>query len=390
MNLLATPVALKSVVRALYYAARMRRSPLQRSGELPLRAVYISPAYFSDDSLIGGGERYATDLAAATAEYMEATLVSFGSERKSLKQGKLRIEVYPALRWMDGLNYDPLNYSFLRELVSADVVHCIQYRLTVTNLAILAGYALGKPVFVTDVGGVGVHFGGSFPIADFVERFLPISSFSATLLPSNQQSAPIYGGVKANMLGKPDVECARGSVLFVGRLLPHKGINFLIEAVREDMPLEIIGRVHDKNYFELLKQLSRGKQVRFITDASDEDLADAYQRALVTVLPSVYEDVYGTKYTMPELLGLVILEGMACGTPAICSDVGAMSEIVTDGVTGFVVPPNDPVAIRQRLELLFGDPGRAARMGAAGQERVRAEFTWDAVALRCLSEYRIQ
>jgi glycosyltransferase involved in cell wall biosynthesis len=79
---------------------------------------------------------------------------------------------------------------------------------------------------------------------------------------------------------------------------------------------------------------------------------------------------------------------MACGTPVIVSDVASLPEVVEDCVTGFLVPPNDPVRIRERISLLRSDPGMAAEMGRRGRERVLERFTWDAVAQRCLAAYR--
>jgi glycosyltransferase involved in cell wall biosynthesis len=64
-----------------------------------------------------------------------------------------------------------------------------------------------------------------------------------------------------------------------------------------------------------------------------------------------------------------------------------MPEVVEDGVTGFVVPPNDPAAIGERLAWLAAHPDRAAVMGVAGRERVLRHFTWDAVVSRCLAAY---
>jgi glycosyltransferase involved in cell wall biosynthesis len=81
------------------------------------------------------------------------------------------------------------------------------------------------------------------------------------------------------------------------------------------------------------------------------------------------------------------MEAMACGTPVVVSDVGAMSEVVVDGVTGFLVPPNDPAALRDRIRRLLGDPGLAARLGAAARRRIVEKFTWEAVAERCLAAY---
>ena len=91
-----------------------------------------------------------------------------------------------------------------------------------------------------------------------------------------------------------------------------------------------------------------------------------YRRALCVVLPSVYRTPAG-ETKVPELLGQTLLEGMACGAAAICTDVASMPEVVEDGVTGFVVPPNDPAAIGERLAWLARHRERAAVMGAAGR-----------------------
>jgi glycosyltransferase involved in cell wall biosynthesis len=106
------------------------------------------------------------------------------------------------------------------------------------------------------------------------------------------------------------------------------------------------------------------------------------------VLPSVYRTVYGDELITPELLGQTLLEGMACGLPAICTDVGPMPEVVSDGVTGFVVPPNDAAALREKLAWLGEHPREAAEMGRKGRQRVEERFTWPQVVGRCLEVYR--
>jgi len=176
-------------------------------------------------------------------------------------------------------------------------------------------------------------------------------------------------------------------VLFVGRLLPHKGIDHLIKAVDNTMELRIIGRAYDPLYFGYLNWLAQGKNVTFKTELDDAELPGEYASATVTVLPSVYRSDNGDVYQQPELLGLTLLESMACGTPAICSDVGAMPEVVQDGLTGFVVPPSDPVRLGDKLRLLLADPEQAARLGEAGRQRVLDYFTWDKTAERCLQAY---
>ena len=78
-----------------------------------------------------------------------------------------------------------------------------------------------------------------------------------------------------------------------------------------------------------------------------------------------------------------IMEYMACGLPVVASDSGGNRELVRDEVTGFVVPPRDPRALAARLRRLRDDPGLRAELGAAGQRRVRTEFTLE----RMVGEY---
>jgi glycosyltransferase involved in cell wall biosynthesis len=90
---------------------------------------------------------------------------------------------------------------------------------------------------------------------------------------------------------------------------------------------------------------------------------------------------------VPELLGQTLLEGMACGTPAICTNVASMPEVVEDGSTGFVVPPNDPSALREKLCWLREHSAEVNALGRAGRQRVLERFTWNNVVARCLDEY---
>ena len=66
---------------------------------------------------------------------------------------------------------------------------------------------------------------------------------------------------------------------------------------------------------------------------------------------------------------------MACGLPVVCADSGGCRELVSDGQTGFVIPPRDPVALAARLAWLREHPETCRSMGAAGRARVETEFT---------------
>jgi starch synthase len=106
------------------------------------------------------------------------------------------------------------------------------------------------------------------------------------------------------------------------------------------------------------------------------DIIQLLTHALAFVCPSVYEP-----------LGIVNLEAMACATAVVASRVGGIPEVVDAGVTGLLVPPDDPASLADALNLLLRDPGRAAAMGLAGRKRAVTEFSWDTVAAQTAALY---
>jgi glycosyltransferase involved in cell wall biosynthesis len=274
-------------------------------------------------------------------------------------------------------------------LRKADVVHCHQQHVVASSLAALVCKLSGRRVFVSELGGGGWDISAYISTDRWYHGHLHISEYSRKIY--GQAGKPwahvILGGVDTEKFS-PDEEVERdGTALFVGRLLPHKGVNDLLRAVSPDMPLELIGQAYDARFLEDLKQLAQGKRVVFRHDCDDAALVQAYRRALCVVLPSVYRTMYGAVSDVPELLGQTLLEGMACATPAVCTDVAGMPEVVEDGVTGFVVPAHDASALGEKLRWLREHPSEAKIMGQAARRRVLEKFTWGKVVGRCLEIY---
>jgi glycosyltransferase involved in cell wall biosynthesis len=153
------------------------------------------------------------------------------------------------------------------------------------------------------------------------------------------------------------------------------------------MPLDVVGPVNNAAYLDALTTQAAGKRVTFRHALDDAALVNAYRRALCVVLPSVYRASDGSETKVPELLGQTLLEAMACGTPAICTNVASMPEIVEDGRTGFIVSPGDRQALRERLQWLADHPAEGSAMGAAGRRAVTERFQWPQVVQRCLDAY---
>jgi glycosyltransferase involved in cell wall biosynthesis len=173
-----------------------------------------------------------------------------------------------------------------------------------------------------------------------------------------------------------------GPVLFVGRLVERKGVALLVEALtlldRPGLLLEIVGEGPERSRLEALARTQGvADRVIFRGRVSSEELQASYARAAVCVLPAIYDSRGDT-----EGLGVVLLEAMNHGTPVIASRVGGIVDIVEDGSSGLLVPPNDSRALAQALQRVLDDPHLAQRLGDAGRRRLHERFSWEAITDR--------
>lgn len=354
------------------------------------RVLHVVPALFgSTDGIVGGAERYALELARFMATETPTTLVTFGERGRHETLGQLRIRVIGNPWYVRNQRTNPVSLALVSELRQADVVHCHQQHVLASSLAAVVCKFSRRKIFVSDLGGGGWDVSGYVSTDNWYDGHLHISEYSRKVYgqDANPRSHVISGGVDTEKFSPNEKVACNGTVLFVGRLLPHKGVNDLVEAVTPDLPLELIGHAADARFLADLKTLAKDKQVNFRHDCDDTDLVEAYRRALCVVLPSVYRSLYGEETRVPELLGQTLLEAMACGTPAICTDVASLPEVVENGVTGFVVPAHDAAALRQKLLWLKENPREAREMGRAARQRVLDKFTWPMVVRRCLEIY---
>jgi glycosyltransferase involved in cell wall biosynthesis len=359
--------------------SRMARRPAAE-------VTHVSPAPFGAGGIWGGGERFAFELAAAMSELVPTRFVTFGPTYQRRRYGRLTVRVLPA-RWrVFRGEVNPVSELLLPELARASVLHAHQWRSVVANLCVLAGDATGRGVFSTDLGGASRNYADDLPLWMLLHRFLAVSRFSAQMFPElASRTDVIYGGVDPDRFSPGKARRAR-QVVFVGRLLPHKGIDVLIRSIDGATPLLVIGRTYNPAFRIELERLARDKQVTFHDSATDADIVEAYRASRVAVLPSVYRTRHGVA-PYSELLGLVLLEAMSCGTPVVASDVGGIPEVVADGETGFIVPPGDCVALGDRIRELLDDDALWQSASAAARDHVLTNFTWRAVAERCLDAY---
>ena len=354
----------------------------------------MAPTAFGRQGIYGGGERYPLELARAVAAHTDCTLLTFGGQRSSHREpGGLRVEVLPAAAYLHGHPAHPVAPGLPRAVARFDVVHAHQLWAAPSRVAALTARTRRATVAVTDHGLLGRR---ARPLAHrLVDRFLTVSQYSADVLGVDPaKTTVIHGGVDPRRLS-PDPSRDRSGVLFVGRLTPHKGVDRLIEALPPGAELTVVGTSgHDPDppesgYGDRLRRLAAadGRRVRFLGAVTDEELVDLYRSAAVLVLPSVERTCYGKAIAVSELLGLTVIEAMACATPVVASRLGGLREVVRHGETGYLFTPGDVGELRGRLEELLANPCLARAMGDAARQLAVDRFTWDACARRCLEAY---
>ena len=206
-------------------------------------------------------------------------------------------------------------------------------------------------------------------------RYVETSPF---LAPLAARCTIIPYGIEAERFAAADpaqVELLRAQygpriILFVGQLRYYKGLEYLLAAMRQvEARLLVAGGDDPRRRAELealARSLGTAERVSFLGQPDDDALPALYQACDVFTLPASERS---------EAFGLVQLEAMAAGRPVVSCDVGTgVAWVNQDGLTGLVTPPRDAQKLAEALNRLLADPGLRARMGAAGQERVRQNF----------------
>ena len=252
-----------------------------------------------------------------------------------------------------------------------------------------------------------------------VDAVVAVSDHIAKLFRS---SFPSYGGLVATVYNGVDMDVFRPlergvknesadgpHLLFVGRVSPEKGVHTLIKSFKEiakhfpTAKLDIVGprislperflvglssdplvgelsRFYDapggSNYQDYLDQLIRQcgleNSVYLPGGLPHKQLVAKYRAADIVVNPS-----------LSESFGISVVEGMACGIPVVGTGVGGMLETIVDGVTGRIVPPEDPEALARAVIAILENRDMAARMASQGRQRAVEQFSWRARAQRC-------
>lgn len=204
---------------------------------------------------------------------------------------------------------------------------------------------------------------------------------------SGERIGIVHNGVDTDLF-RPST----GVVRVPGRIVttasadvPLKGLLFLIEALaklrteRDDAHLVVVGRAAERGAIAAgLERFGVRDHVTFEAGIGWDRLVELYREAQVAVVPSLYEG-----FSLPAI------EAMACATPLVTSDGGALPEVVgADGEAALVVPAGDAGALAGAVGTLLDDAALRSEIAAAGRMRVQERFTWKATAERTVEHYR--
>lgn len=174
---------------------------------------------------------------------------------------------------------------------------------------------------------------------------------------------------------KKAVDLAEDFILFVGELAPYKGVDLLIEAyqkVNAKAKLVLIGGKHPDYHYKSTEAIP------VIENAPYNVVMEAMSRCRFAVFPSIWADPCPT----------VAFEAMCQRKAVITSSIGGLKDIVVDGETGILVPPNDSDKLAEAISYLLERPQLASKMGAKGYQRFIENYTADVVISVIIDLYK--
>ncbi|WP_051477273.1 glycosyltransferase [Arthrobacter sp. Br18] len=195
--------------------------------------------------------------------------------------------------------------------------------------------------------------------------------------------------------GPAEARGASHRIVSVGRLVPRKGMDLVIRALRElkdighdDVELVIVGGPGSSAGLDGDPEAQRLRTLaRELGVADQVELRGQVQRGEMPALLRSADAVVCAPWYEP--FGIVPLEAMGCGVPVIAAAVGGLVDTVVDGRTGVHVPPQDPQAIARAVAEVLADPEWARGLGRNGNRRVRARYSWSRIAADTEKAYQL-
>jgi len=169
---------------------------------------------------------------------------------------------------------------------------------------------------------------------------------------------------------KTKYKIKENTILYVGRIHESKGLQYVIEAIKDiDARLVIVGKDagYKKELEKLIKKYGLNKRVLFVGPLTDKELINVYHASNFFVLFSEWEG-----------FGIVVIEAMAAGKPVIVSDRGSLPFLVKNEKNGYVVPFKNIKLLEEKIKFLLNNKDKARKIGEKGY-KVAKNYSWKSV-----------
>ena len=240
------------------------------------------------------------------------------------------------------------------------------------EIALAAGNKLTTRLLAACLQGSAAVTANSRHTADLVKK---ISNVEAEVIPYGA-TVRIEPEASTPASEQPDVPM----LLFSGRLIHRKGVQFLLRAMpkilaKRNVRLVVTGDGHNRTEWEALtRELGLTGQVEFAGFVSNERLGELFRSCAVYVHPAIYDDRGDT-----EGLGVVLIEALRNRKPVVASRVGGIGDVIKDERTGLLVPEKNPEAIAEAVLRILTDPVLARRLGEEGFAFATRYFDWESI-----------
>ena len=341
---------------------------------------------------IGGAEIATLNIATELAQRgHEVHVITIGDkELKGDNEGDfythyIQLGVAPEASLWGAISYAVKAFAQIRR-INPDIVHA--QRFYREGLAAFLAKVLLKKRYCIWCQGADIYLSWRFKgIASklFLKRVNAVISLTQNMKDkiheiSNRNAFVIPNGIDLSRFGglshqDTDTLAVNGerTILFVGRLHPLKGVNYLIEAmsaiIRKNpkVKLLLVGDGEERqNLGNLVIDQGLSKCVTFIGQIPNEKVSQYMAASDVFVLPSLSEG-----------FGVVNLEAMACGLPIVATNVGGIPEIVKDGENGFLVEPENSVEIAEKVLMLLENDDLRRQISQNNLHKIR-NYSWEA------------
>jgi glycosyltransferase involved in cell wall biosynthesis len=320
----------------------------------------------------------------------DVTVFTLGRKKspKTISENGYRVERFPIYFTVCGNSFAPgLIIELLKRKKSVDIIHAHSHLFFSTNVCVFIRILHSAPLIITNHGLISASAPkwlntlykktfskATFRIADHIICYTDIEKENIAKMGIDPKKiSVIHNGIDIRLFAPKGYKKSedKKQILWVGRYVPGKGVEYLIEAfsyVQKKIPgthLVLIGEGPEKAAIEdRVRKLHLQTSVTFIDHLENEELPEIYKNSDVFVLPSLMEGVPRT-----------ILEAMSCGVPVVITDLSHLVGIVEGA--GFVVPPKDPALLSAAIFTILEETSLAEKMGQRGRNRIEQDYSWE-------------